>query len=157
MHTQIAYAPNGIPVRFNNKSEPLFSGLRKTLGLKTEKHDEKPAAEKTTITLRRPHQNTGITKGTTPIHPSTYEHCEGETPEEEGVEVDELLLIMNGSAEREQMGAGDRNWYREGLTGHRKNGKGGWIRRNLGQKPVYKDRCLRLAGSGKVRLGTVAS
>lgn len=33
----------------------------------------------------------------------------------------------------------------------RTNGKGGWIARNRGQKPEYKDRRLRAAGSGKTR------
>lgn len=35
--------------------------------------------------------------------------------------------------------------------GHRTNGKGGWIARNRGQKPEYKDRRLRADGSGKTR------
>lgn len=36
-------------------------------------------------------------------------------------------------------------------TGHRTNGKGGWIARNLGRKPRYKDRRLRANGSGATR------
>ena len=42
--------------------------------------------------------------------------------------------------------------YTENYTGHRTNGKGGWISRNRGKKPEYKDRRLRAAGSGKTRL-----
>ena len=42
--------------------------------------------------------------------------------------------------------------YTESYTGHRTNGKGGWISRNRGKKPEYKDRRLRANGSGKTRL-----
>lgn len=35
---------------------------------------------------------------------------------------------------------------------HRTNDKGGWIARNRGKKPEYKDRRLRAEGSGKTRI-----
>jgi hypothetical protein len=155
MHTHIAYAPNGIPVRFNNKSEPLFSGLRKTLGLKTEKRDEKPTAEKTTITLRRPYQNTTVTKGAVPIHPSTYEYCEGETLEEEdvmpSVRSDELL-VLNGSAERGKMAATKdqrddrtlRNRHKKVVrVGKRKPVKVKWLWRPYPHEPLYDITLMR--------------
>ena len=47
--------------------------------------------------------------------------------------------------------------YERSYSGHRTNGKGGWIRRNHGRKPEYKDRQLRANGSGKARLETAAA
>lgn len=41
--------------------------------------------------------------------------------------------------------------YDNNYSGHRTNGKGGWIARNRGRKPEYKDRRLRADGSGKTR------
>lgn len=56
------------------------------------------------------------------------------------------------SGEREPMRFdNDRTTDREEYTGHRTNGKGGWIRRNRGHKPEYKDRRLRAAGSSITR------
>jgi hypothetical protein len=45
----------------------------------------------------------------------------------------------------------DRNSCNSDSPGHRTNGKGGWITRNRGKKPEYKDRRLRAAGSSKTR------
>ena len=51
MSVQTVLTPTGIPVRYNDRNEPLFSGLRRTLGLKVEGKEEVkesavPVAEK---------------------------------------------------------------------------------------------------------------
>ena len=60
--------------------------------------------------------------------------------------VEKHCLSPQASADREAMGSQildhdpDRN-------SRRTNNKGGWIRRNRGKKPVYKDRNMRAQGS----------
>lgn len=63
----------------------------------------------------------------------------------------EPVRPMVASGEREPVRFDDSGDNRDSYTGHRKNGKGGWIARNLGRKPEYKDRRMRAAGSGKTR------
>jgi hypothetical protein len=43
------------------------------------------------------------------------------------------------------------DWYDSTYPGHRNSGHGGFSKRNHGQKPRYKDRALRMEGSGLTR------